>query len=80
MAASGTPSPSLRHRRLTREVRRLREESGLTRDEAAAAMEWKPSKVTRIETGRWTRLQPRDLRDMCGAYGVEWTDIPRISK
>lgn len=61
---------TVRHRRLTAELRRLREATGLTRDEVAVRLEWSASKVTRIETGRWVRLNPRDIRDLLDLYGV----------
>lgn len=63
-------SPTVRHKRLTAELRRLRAESGLTRDDVASRLEWHPTKVTRIETGHWTRLNPRDVRDLLDIYGV----------
>ena len=46
-----TPSPTARGRRLRHELRRLREEAGLTHAEVARRLEWSPSKVSRIETG-----------------------------
>jgi len=64
-------SPTVRHKRLTAELRRLRAESGLTRDDVASRLEWHPTKVTRIETGQWTRLNPRDVRDLLDIYGVD---------
>lgn len=63
-------SPTLRHKRLTAELRRLRVESGLTRDEVAEQFDWHPTKITRIETGQWTRLNLRDVRDLLTMYGV----------
>lgn len=63
-------SPTVRHKRLTAELRRLRAESGLTRDETASRLDWHPTKVTRIETGQWTRLNVRDVRDLLDVYGV----------
>jgi len=63
-------SPTVRHKRLTAELRRLRQESGLTRDEVATRFDWHPTKITRIETGQWTRLNLRDVRDLLDIYGV----------
>lgn len=63
-------SPTVRHRRLTSELRRLRAESGLTRDEVAGQLDWHPTKITRIETGQWTRLNLRDVRDLLDIYGL----------
>jgi len=63
-------SPTVRHKRLTAEFRRLRAESGLTRDDVAGRLDWHPTKITRIETGQWTRLNLRDVRDLLDIYGV----------
>ena len=63
-------SPTVRHKRLTAELRRLRTDSGLTRDEVATRVDWHPTKVTRLETGQWTRLNLRDVRDLLDVYGV----------
>src|SRR5258708_12601375 len=64
-----TPSPTVRGRRLRYELRRLREQAGLTRDEVARRLEWSGSKVTRIEAGQ-SRAQTGDVRDMLDIYGV----------
>jgi transcriptional regulator with XRE-family HTH domain len=70
MPARSPRSPTVRHKRLTAEFRRLRAESGLTRDDVAGRLDWHPTKVTRIETGQWTRLNLRDIRDLLDIYGV----------
>lgn len=64
-----TPSPTVRGRRLRYELRRLREQAGLTRDEAARRLDWFGSKISRIETGM-SRAQTGDVRDMLDVYGV----------
>jgi transcriptional regulator with XRE-family HTH domain len=66
---SRTPSPTVRGRRLRYELRRLREQAGLTRDETARRLDWSGSKITRIETGQ-SRAQTGDVRDMLDVYGV----------
>ena len=65
-----TPSPTVRGRRLRYELRRLREQAGLTRDEVARRLEWSGSKVSRIETGQ-SRAQTGDVRDLLDIYGVQ---------
>lgn len=70
MPARPYRSPTVRHRRLTAEFRRLRSEAGLTRDDVAGRLDWHPTKITRIETGQWTRLNLRDVRDLLDIYGV----------
>jgi transcriptional regulator with XRE-family HTH domain len=70
LATRPSHSPTVRHKRLTAELRRLRADSGLTRDDVAGRLDWHPTKITRIETGQWTRLNPRDVRDLLDIYGV----------
>ena len=59
----------VRRRQLMTELRRLRDEAGLTQDEVAARLDWHPTKVMRIETGR-TAPHPNDVRVMLGLFGV----------
>jgi transcriptional regulator with XRE-family HTH domain len=65
-----TRTPTGRRCRLGAELRRLREEAGLTIDRVAEALECSPSKVSRIETGQ-VSATPRDVRDMLGLYRVD---------
>jgi transcriptional regulator with XRE-family HTH domain len=66
-------SPSLRRRRLAAELRRLRDESGLSTTDAAKLLEWQPSRLSRIET-RQSGITAPDLRKLLNAYGVEDTE------
>jgi transcriptional regulator with XRE-family HTH domain len=61
--------PSVRARRLAGELRRLREAATLTGDQAAAALGWSPSKVSRIETGA-TAVTAGDLQRLLDLYQV----------
>jgi transcriptional regulator with XRE-family HTH domain len=70
MASRQHRSPTVRHKRLTAELARLRAESGLTRDDVAGRLEWDPSKISRLERGNWSRLSLRDVRDLLDIYGV----------
>jgi transcriptional regulator with XRE-family HTH domain len=63
-------SPTVQRRRLGIELRRLREQAGLTIERVAAALECSDSKVSRIETGH-VGASPRDVRDMLELYGVD---------
>jgi transcriptional regulator with XRE-family HTH domain len=65
-----TRTPTDRRRRLGAELRRLREEAGVTIDRVAEALECSPSKVSRIETGQ-VSATPRDVRDMLALYRVD---------
>jgi transcriptional regulator with XRE-family HTH domain len=62
-------SPTLRRRRLGAELRRLREDAGLTIQQVAEHLECSESKVSRVETGH-VSATPRDVRDMVGLYGA----------
>jgi transcriptional regulator with XRE-family HTH domain len=61
--------PSVRHRRLAAELRRLREDAGLSGDEVAASLGWSGSKVSRIETCR-TEVKSADLGKLLEFYQV----------
>ncbi|GAB1694075.1 helix-turn-helix domain-containing protein [Krasilnikovia sp. M28-CT-15] len=62
-------SPTVRRRRLGLELKRLRDEQRLSREEVAAHLEVSVSTVSRIETGRGG-LRPKDLRQLLDLYGV----------
>ncbi|MEV6981185.1 helix-turn-helix transcriptional regulator [Sphaerisporangium sp. NPDC051017] len=63
-------SPTVRLRRLARELRRMREGTGISPEGAAAQLGWSRSKVSRIETGR-TRASPTDVAQICDLYGTD---------
>ena len=56
-------------RQLLAELRRLRPSSVQTQRQVAEALDWSPSKVTRIESGA-VSLSVTDLRALLGFYGV----------
>src|ERR1700688_359514 len=62
-------SPTVRGRRLIREIVRLRNDSGLSQETAAKQLGWSPSKMYRLETGR-SRVSTDDLVDMLDLYGI----------
>jgi len=62
-------SPSVRGRRLAAELRRLREQTGLTGDEVANQLGWSGSKVSRIELHR-TGVKQADLNRLLDLYHV----------
>jgi transcriptional regulator with XRE-family HTH domain len=66
------PSPTVRSKRLRRELRRLREERGLTIEQVAtqAGNEWNPSTLGRWENGD-RRIRPADLRSLLDVYGIQ---------
>jgi hypothetical protein len=63
-------SPTVRRRRLSGELRRLREAANMTADSVAERLEWSRGKLSRIETAQWQRPNPRDVRDLLDVYGV----------
>src|SRR5256885_15416393 len=68
-------TPVTRQRRFRAELKRAREQSGMTQKEVAEALDWSPSKVIRIETGA-VIISTSDLMALLPHYGV--TDRKRI--
>ncbi|MGH3192435.1 MAG: helix-turn-helix domain-containing protein [Streptosporangiaceae bacterium] len=62
-------SPTMRRRRLARELTRLREGRGMTIRQAAGALEWDPSKLSRVE-GLQRGIIVRDVRRLLDLYGL----------
>ncbi|MEU9888688.1 helix-turn-helix transcriptional regulator [Sphaerisporangium sp. NPDC051011] len=65
-----TKSPTVRQRRLGRELRQLREAAGLSSDAAATQLGWSRPKVSRIENAR-TMPSTVDVADACDLYGAD---------
>lgn len=63
-------SPSLRRRRLAAELRRQRDQSGLSTTDAARRLGWQASRISRIET-RQSGITAPDLRKLLDVYEVE---------
>ncbi|GAA4196665.1 helix-turn-helix transcriptional regulator [Streptosporangium oxazolinicum] len=63
-------SPTVRHRRLGRELRRLRETANLSVDAAAIHLGWSQSKVNRIENAR-IMISSTDIANACDLYGAD---------
>lgn len=73
---------TLRQRQLGRELRRLREDAGLTLDEAAPQLDWSTSKLSRIETGQQS-VDVHGVRSMLDLYDVggdRWTEIIDLTR
>jgi transcriptional regulator with XRE-family HTH domain len=62
-------SPTVRGRRLMRELTRLRQDQELTLEATVQRLGWSTSKLYRIENGR-TRISTDDLEDLLELYGV----------
>lgn len=63
-------NPTVRRRRLGQELRRLREQKGMTAEAVAEHLLVSQSKISRLENGRRS-ISQRDVRDLCGVYEVE---------
>ncbi|GAA3627242.1 helix-turn-helix transcriptional regulator [Streptomyces chitinivorans] len=63
-------NPTVRRRRLGQELRRLREQRGMTAEEVADRLLVSQSKISRLENGRRS-ISQRDVRDLCGVYEVD---------
>ncbi len=62
-------SPTVRGRRLMREITRLRQAAGLSLEVASQRLDFSKSKLYRLENGR-SRITTDDLDDMLDLYGV----------
>src|SRR3569833_2551007 len=65
-------SPTVRGRKVASELRRLREQAGLSADQAAAQLgeDWRRYKVIRIETAKTKPTLP-GINAMLDLYGVD---------
>ncbi|MFC4908274.1 helix-turn-helix domain-containing protein [Actinomadura gamaensis] len=62
-------APTVRGRRLARELRQHREHAGLTPDQVVTRLGWSRSKISRIESGR-TRPSVADVTAVLDLFGV----------
>ncbi len=67
--------PTVRRRRLAGELRRLRERSELTLEEASEKLGWSTSKLSRVETAR-VGLSSADLAHMLDFYQLDESKRP----
>ncbi|MEF2525487.1 MULTISPECIES: helix-turn-helix domain-containing protein [Streptomyces] len=63
-------NPTVRRRRLGMELRKLREDKGMTAEQVAERLLVSQSKISRLENGRRS-ISQRDVRDLCDVYEVE---------
>jgi transcriptional regulator with XRE-family HTH domain len=63
------PPPALHRRRLRTELREARQETDLTQQEVASAMDWSLSKVIRIESGA-VSITTNDLKALLQFYNI----------
>lgn len=71
----------VRRRRLARELRRLREEAGLTLEQAAPRLHFSVSKLSRVETAQ-VLIDPHWVKSMLDLYdigGARWTELTELA-
>lgn len=66
---AGVPSPTVKRKRLGIELRRLREEAGLTCEQVGGRLDCSGTRISRIETGRIS-AGPGDVRELLEVYGI----------
>ncbi|MTK02940.1 helix-turn-helix transcriptional regulator [Micromonospora sp. CP22] len=72
-----TASPTVRRRRIARELRQLRERSGMTLDVAARQLDMSKSNLSRIENAQ-IGIKPRDVRAALALYQVTGSDAEAL--
>jgi transcriptional regulator with XRE-family HTH domain len=68
--AEARHSPTVRRRRLARELRKYREAAGFTADEVNRQLEWANGKVNKLERALAVRPLVTDIRLLLDTYGV----------
>ncbi|WP_346535090.1 helix-turn-helix transcriptional regulator [Micromonospora sp. DPT] len=72
-----TASPTVRRRRIARELRQLRERAGMTLDVAARQLDMSKSNLSRIENAQ-IGIKPRDVRAALALYAVTGADAEAL--
>jgi transcriptional regulator with XRE-family HTH domain len=72
-----SPSPTVRRKRLGIEMRRLREQSGLTCEDVGRSLDCSGTRISRMETGRIS-IRPGDVRELLEVYGVTGTEAESL--
>ncbi|MFC7382408.1 helix-turn-helix domain-containing protein [Sphaerisporangium rhizosphaerae] len=63
-------SPTVRRRRLSAELVRMREQAGMTVEEVTKSLEWSRGRLSHMEQNRWTRPDLGNIRALLNLYGV----------
>ena len=72
--AGNSPSPVVQRRRLRTELRKARQDAGLTQEQVADAMDWSLSKMIRIEAGT-VGISTTDLKALLNHYQIDNPDL-----
>jgi transcriptional regulator with XRE-family HTH domain len=70
IAVNTSVSPVVPRRRLRTELKRARQQAGLTQEAVAAEMDWSLSKIIRIETGA-VGISTNDLTALLRLYRID---------
>ena len=73
---------TIRRRQLARQLRLLREQAGLTIEVAAPALDWSPSKLSRIENAHQS-VDVHSVRSMLDLYdvgGAKWSELVDLTR
>jgi transcriptional regulator with XRE-family HTH domain len=76
-SAAVTSSPTVRRRRIARELRQLRERANMTLDQAARQLDMSKSNLSRIENAQ-IGIKPRDVRAALALYQVTGADAEAL--
>jgi transcriptional regulator with XRE-family HTH domain len=71
------PSPTVRRKRLGIELRRLREQRGMTCDQVGEQLDCSGPRISRIETGV-IQAKPGDIRELLEVYGIKGEDADAL--
>jgi transcriptional regulator with XRE-family HTH domain len=66
--------PTVRRRRLGTTLKRLRNDTGLTLEEAASAMGWKGPKLSKIESAT-QYIRPGEIAPLLSVYGISDSEV-----
>lgn len=63
-------SPTVRRRRLSAELKRLRDEAGMTAEQVGDRLGWSRGRLTNMELNKWKRPDPVIVRALADLYGA----------
>jgi transcriptional regulator with XRE-family HTH domain len=76
---AGSPNMTVKRKRLGMELRRLREEKGLTCEQVGGRLGCSGTRISRIETGKIT-AGPGDVRELLEVYGLNGIEAQALVK
>ncbi len=73
-------TPALCRLQLGSELRQLRLAAGLKGAQVVKKLIWSPSKLTRLETGENSTVEPADVMALCEIYGADPETAARLRR